>query len=100
MDGPERAAALARFAREWDREMAEETDRVARVSVQVALRAVEERPYLLKERDLAIKHASNAVFYVRRLRARLDSATALIRDLRIENRALTRALGQQRLDVR
>jgi hypothetical protein len=87
----EHADAIGRFSREWDREMAKEKDRAMRASVQVALRAVEERPFLMQERDLAVKHAGNSVFYVRRLRAKLDAATARIRDLETENRALREA---------
>lgn len=94
----EHAASLAHFEREWDREMAKEKDRAMRGSVQVALRAVEERPYLMKERDLAVAHAKNSVFYVRRLRAKLVAAETLIRELRHENRALTNALKTRATD--
>lgn len=84
----EHVDARARFEREWEREMAKEKDRSARASVQVALRAIEERPYLMRERDQAVKHATHHVFYVRRLREKLERAQARIRELELENRSL------------
>jgi hypothetical protein len=84
---PEYLEARANFTEAWEREMEKEKDRHARASVSVALRAVEERPYLMIERDRAVKHAKLSVYYVWRLRAKLERAEALIRELRAELRA-------------
>lgn len=84
------------FTQDWDKQQAklsrEEAQHV-RASVQVALRAVEEQPRLIRERDLAVRHATNGVYYTRRLREKLERQERLIRDLRAENRAL-RAEGE------
>lgn len=80
--------AAERFERAWSKEQAKEKDAHARASVQVALRCIEERPRLMRERDQAVKHATIGVAYVARLREKLVRQERLIRELRDENRAL------------
>lgn len=75
---PESLKAIERFERSWQREEAA----ITMGNVATALRAIEERPMLMAERDRAVRHAQIAVRYVHVLRAKLHRAETTIRDLR------------------
>ena len=92
---PEKRRALERA--DWtiartklERAWALQDRQLTQAQIAQFVRLAEERVYMVHaaevERDRAVRHASASVYYVRRLRAELDRAQGLIRELRTEIR--------------